>query len=367
MLMYRRREPTVNIDAVPVDFIPQHILTEIAQEQAAAREAALAKEAEEERRRAAVPFAVCHGEQMKILWVKEMLTWEEALRQVHHELSLEGAPESIRLVRLEPAQRLAGPLRESSGSDPVEFDCDSGTLVKDVPHLRAAICQVAVGELPGLVDTAHIHYGELEKSDVSRHLACAVGTPFKTMAAQISDSLQISENEAVQFFNKLQQRVSGLALRKQVGHYRALTAQWMREALTDATGLGAAERLCELVSSQEVRLSLSLSLCLCLSVSLSLAVSLSMTCAVHALDTGRWMRACFQATYFSSTSRNIRSASHRKCSSTLLRLSAQQVTSPLIAHSVDTETYSSLQVQLELAHESTGVSHTGDPRWPAHS
>ena len=275
MLMYRRREPTVNIDAVPVDFIPQHILAEIAQEQAAAREAALAKEAEEERRRAAVPFAVCHGEQMKILWVKEMLTWEEALRQVHHELSLEGAPESIRLVRLEPAQRLAGPLRESSGSDPVEFDCDSGTLVKDVPHLRAAICQVAVGELPGLVDTAHIHYGELEKSDVSRHLACAVGTPFKTMAAQISDSLQISENEAVQFFNKLQQRVSGLALRKQVGHYRALTAQWMREALADATGLGAAERLCELVSSQEVRLSLSLSLCLCLCLSVSLSFCLS--------------------------------------------------------------------------------------------
>ena len=354
MLLYRRREPTVNIDAVPEDCIPRQILEEIADEQAAAREAALAKEAEEERRRAAVPFGVCHGEQMKILWVKEMLSWEEALQQVHRELNLDSAPESIRLVRLDPTQSLTGPLRETSGSVPVEFECDSDTLVKDVPHLRAAICQVAIGDLPSLTDTAHIHYGEKDANDVSRHLACAVGTPFKTVVEQISDSLHMSENEAVQLYNKFHHRVSGLALRKQCGHYM-ITPQWMREALTDVIGLGAAERLCELVSSQEVRL---------VSVRVSRSVSLDDARRPHTRNFADGCRAVVRRDLFHQL---LGTSDPHRNKSVRVRALTQEVTLPLIAQSLDKEMDSSSQVQLCLEDECADVSHTGDPRWTAHS
>ena len=262
MLMYRRREPAVNIDTVTDALIPQQVLADIAREEAEARDAALAKEAEEERRRDAVPFAVCNQDQMKILWVKEMLSWDEALRQVHQELNLDDSIENIRLLRLEPVQSLDGLLRETSGTTPVAFECDGHTLVKDVRYLRGSICQIDV-KAPGEIwadapptsqtDTAYVHYSEVGDFDITRHLVCDVGTSFKALVEQISDALHISENEAVQLYTgKTNDRVSGLALRKQLGRYGALTPQWMNEALRDAIGPGAAERLCEMVKSQDV-------------------------------------------------------------------------------------------------------------------
>jgi hypothetical protein len=236
-------------------------MTDIAREEEAAREAASAKEADEERRRDAIPFAVCHSDQMKVVWVKQMHTWAQALHQVHEELGLELALENIRLNRLESLQPLDDLLGETSGSTPVLFDCDGYTLVKDVPGLPGAICQVDAkspgaqwGAAPPMAatGTAHIHYGDIDAGlDITRSLVCELGVPLKTVAAQIADILDVPENEALQLYNKNDKRVSGLALRKQVGKFLRLTPEWVSEAVKVAVGDGAAETLCELLGELE--------------------------------------------------------------------------------------------------------------------
>eukprot|EP01043_Picozoa_sp_COSAG02_P008412 COSAG02_NODE_268_length_26526_cov_28.495554_19_plen_1158_part_00 len=263
MLMYRRREPACNIDAVADTFIPQQVLADIVRENDAARDAALVKEAEEERRRDAISFAVCNGDHMHILWVKEMLSWDGALEQVHRELNLELALDDIRLVRLEPIQRLDRTLRDSSGTTPVMFKCDGDTLVKDILHLRGAICQLDV-KLPGEVwndalqtspsdtsTTAHIHYSECG-CDITGHLTCDVGVPLKTVLDQMSDVLHIPETESLQLYNQQNERVSGIAVHKMCGQYRTLTPQWMHASLKQTVGPGAVEHLCEMLKSQEL-------------------------------------------------------------------------------------------------------------------
>jgi hypothetical protein len=261
MLLYRRREPNANIDHVADSHIPEQVMKEIAREEEEAREAASAKQAEEERRQGAIPFAVCNRDQMQVVWAKETHTWAEAVRQVHEELSLEPALQDIRLNRLEPVQPLDDVLRISSGSTPVLFDCNEHTLVKAVPNLAGAICQVEVrspgaswGAAPprAQTGTAHIHFGDIDgELNITRHIACDLGVPFKQVAAQITGQLNIPENEVLQLYNKYDKRVSGLALRKQVGKFLRLTPEWMSTALQAATGEGAAEMLCDLLKDLE--------------------------------------------------------------------------------------------------------------------
>ena len=261
MLMYRRREPKVNIQHVPDSQIPEQVMADIAREEEAAREAASASEAEEERQRDAIPFAVCNKIQMKVVWVKRMHTWGAALQQVHEELNLEPALENIRLNRLESLQPVDDGLRQTSGSTPIVFDCDNYTLVKDVPDLEGAICQVDV-KSPGAAwgaappraqtGTAHIHFGAIDGGlDITRYLACDLGVPFKTVAAQIAEVLDVPDNEALQLYNKGNKRVSGLACQKQVGNFLRLSPEWMGQALQVAVGEGATETLCVLLRELE--------------------------------------------------------------------------------------------------------------------
>eukprot|EP01043_Picozoa_sp_COSAG02_P056312 COSAG02_NODE_6660_length_3432_cov_3.082208_2_plen_778_part_01 len=207
-LMYRRREPEVNIQTVDDAHIPAAVVADIKREEEEARIAAQAEEAVRERQREAQPIAVCHTDQMKVLWVKDMKTWGEALQQVREELGLEPAIENIRVIQLEPLQPFVENLRCTSGSRPALFDCDEHTFVRDVPELAGAICQVEIkspgapwGAAPPMpaTGTAHIHFTELnnQSGDITRHLAIDLGTPFAAVVAQITEHLQVPETEVL--------------------------------------------------------------------------------------------------------------------------------------------------------------------------
>ena len=248
MLMYRRREPEVNIDAVPDEHIPEAVLSDIAADEDAERVAAEEAEAKREREHNACPFAVCHTNQMKVVWVKNDKTWAAAMDQIREELGLEIAVNNLRLNRLEPISEVDN-LRQTSGSKPALLDCGPDTLVSEVPNLQGSICSVEVKgdgqgwaeEAPPMAATgvAHIHFSDVDgQLDVKRHLALEQGVPLAEVMEQISQVLQVPENEALQLKNAHDQRVSGLALRSEAGAYRQLDEQWMREAALAAVGDG---------------------------------------------------------------------------------------------------------------------------------
>ena len=69
MLMYRRKDPTLNIDSVPNDVVPRYLFTDAEEEERKAKEErerklAEQKKAEEERklRESQIPLAVWYGE-----------------------------------------------------------------------------------------------------------------------------------------------------------------------------------------------------------------------------------------------------------------------------------------------------------------
>ena len=262
MLMYRRREPEVNIDAVPDEHIPESVHAAIAADEDAERVAAEAAEAKREREYNACPFAVCHTNQMKVVWVKNDKTWAAAMDQIREELGLENPVHNLRLNRLEPISEVNN-LRQTSGSKPALLGCDSGTLVSEVPNLQGSICSVEVkadgvgwsAEAPPMAATgvAHIHFSDVDgQLDVKRHLALEQGVLLKDAMEQISQVLQVPENEALHLFNSHEERVSGLAMRCEVGAYLRMNEQWIREAALATVGDGGEQAFVGLLGELEL-------------------------------------------------------------------------------------------------------------------